>query len=369
MGSRRRTLLIALLAGAAVAAGAAAAPGSRVWLVHGPGHPIAGRSNPIVVGVRAGSGTKVTVWIARGRVSRSFAARAQSQGRYRARVEFPAAGRWAFGARADGARVRLGSVRVRADTVPLTFTWPTSVAVEHDGSLLLAAGGSQTGHGRVIRIAPVTHTTTVVARADQAYSVAIAPSGSAYLSAGHSLLRLDGAGGTSPVAQADGDIGHVAVAADGDVYFTTETQVFRVPGGTGAPIPVAGGLSGPHGLAVTGDGGLLVSDTGHGRIERVDLQSGQVETWGQITEPRAIDIAPDGTVYVVDASTDRVVHLMIDGRRLGSVKHVFSDPYDLATADDGSVYVVDTSVSGRLYRVAANGTTTVVSRLRTAPRS
>jgi sugar lactone lactonase YvrE len=364
MGSRRGILLIALLAGAAAAACAAAAPGSGVRLLQGPGHPVAGRSVSIVVGAKADPRTKVEIWISRGSLSRSFSARARARGRYRAQVAFPTAGRWAFGARAHGARVRLGSVRVRARAVPLALTWPTSVAVDHDGSLLLAEGGNQTGNGRVLRIAPVTGKIAVVARADEAYSVAVAPSGSAYLSAGRSLLRLDGAGGTTPVAQAAGDIGPVAVAANGDVYFTTATQVFKVAGGTGSPSQVAGQLSSPHGLAVTGDGGLLVSDTGHGRVERIDLQTGQAETWSQISNPRGIAIAPDGTVYVADGSTHRVVHLMIDGRTLRSVQHVFFDPYDVAAAADGSLYVVDTSVSGRLYQVAPNGTTTVVSRRR-----
>jgi sugar lactone lactonase YvrE len=96
---------------------------------------------------------------------------------------------------------------------------------------------------------------------------------------------------------------------------------------------------------------------------RVDLTTGTAETWGDISEPRGIAIAPGNTVYVVDASTHRVVHLTIDGRRLGVVRHVFYDPYAVATAADGSVYVVDTSVSGRLYRVAPNGKVTVVSRV------
>jgi sugar lactone lactonase YvrE len=115
---------------------------------------------------------------------------------------------------------------------------------------------------------------------------------------------------------------------------------------------------------VTDDGGLLVSDTGHERVVRVDLKTGHVETWGDITEPRGIDIARDGTVYVVDASIRRIVHLMADGRRLESLKHLFFDPYDVAAADGGALYVVDTRASGRLYRVAPNGKATVVSRSR-----
>jgi sugar lactone lactonase YvrE len=258
--------------------------------------------------------------------------------------------------------VRLGSLRVRRRVVPLTFAWPTSVDVEPNGSLLLVENGNQTAMGRVIRIDPVTGRTAVVARAGEAYAVAHAPSDAVYLSAGKSLLQLDGAGRTTPVAQADGDIGPVAVAANGDVSYTIETQVFRVAGGSGPPVAVAGGLSGPHGLAVTSDGGLFVPDTGNAQVKRIDIETGQAETWGDLVKPRGIDIAPDGSVYVVNAGTNRVIHLSIDGRRLGSVKRVFSDPYDVGAAGDGSLYVVDTSASGRLYRVAPRGTTTVVAR-------
>lgn len=359
MGIGRRTVFVAVVAGALpVAACAFAAPDSRLWLVHGAGHPVAGRAASIIVGARADAHARIRVWISRGRVSRSFGTRARSPGRYRARVVFPTAGRWTFGARADGARVRLGSVRVRTRPVPLTFAWPTSVDVETDGSLLLVENGT----GRVVRIDPATAKAVVVATVDRAYAVAHAPSGAVYLSAGRSLLRLDGAGGATPVAQAGGDIGPVAVAANGDVYYATAAQVFRVAGGTGSPALVMAGLSGPHGLVTTDDGGLFVSDTGHGLVERIDLKTGRAETWGRIGDPRGIDVARDGTVYLVDASTHRIVHLMADGRKLGSPKHVFSDPYDVAVTARGSLYVVDTSASGRLYRVARNGATTAVSR-------
>ena len=359
MGARRRRgpVFGAALVGTVAAACAAAAPGPGLSLVRGPGQPIAGHAASIVVRARPGVPPRVKVRISRGSARRSFAARAQSRGRYRSQVVFPAAGRWTFGARAPSLRVRLGSVRVRPRAVPLTFVWPTSVDVEPDGSLLLAENGT----GRILRIDRRTGKTKAVATVAKAYSVAHAPSGAVYLSAGHSLLRLHGAGGTTPVAQAAGDIGPVAVAANGDVYFATATRVFRVAGGTGAATPVVGQLSGSHGLAVTDDGGLLVSDTGHGRVVRVDLKSGQVETWGDLHTPRGIAVAPDRTVYVVDASTDRIVHLRIDGKRLGSVKRVFHDPYDVAAAGDGSVYVVDTRAAGRLYRVAPKGTTRVVS--------
>jgi sugar lactone lactonase YvrE len=354
-------VVAALGAGLVAVSAGAAASGVRLSLVRGPGQPAAGRAVPIII--RAAPRTKVEVWIRQVSRHRSFATKALSHGRYRASVVFPTGGRWTFGAQAPGARVRLGSVRVRPRPLPLTFAWPTSVDVEPDGSLLVVENGNQSGNGRVVRIDPKTGRTAEVAEADEAYAVAHAPSGIVYLSAGPSLLRLDGAGGTTLVAQADGDIGPVAVAANGDVYYSTETQVFRVAGGNGVPVPVAGQLSGPHGLAVTADGGLLVSDTGHGRVERIDLATGRAETWGDLVTPRGIDIAPDGgTAYVVDASTRRVVQLRIDGKRLGSLQHQFSDPYAVAAAGDGSIYVVDTAAVGRLYRIAPNGTTTAVSR-------
>jgi hypothetical protein len=218
----------------AVAAGASAAPGPQPSLVRGPGQPTAGRAVPVIV--RAAPHAKVAVWIAAPSAHRSFAAKSLAHGRYRASVVFPKPGRWTFGARAGGIRVRLGAVSVRARAVPLTFAWPTSVDVEPDGSLLVVENGNQSGNGRVLRIDPLTGKTVEVAEADEAYAVAHAPSGAVYLSAGELLLRVDGSGQTTPVAQAAGDIGPIAVAANGDVYYATATQVFRL----GLATPVAG---------------------------------------------------------------------------------------------------------------------------------
>jgi sugar lactone lactonase YvrE len=164
------------------------------------------------------------------------------------------------------------------------------------------------------------------------------------------------------VAQAGEEIGPIAVGPNGDVYYATRTGVFRVPGGTGAPTPVADGVAAPHGLAVTVDGSLLVCDTGNGLVKRIDLASGLTETWARLGEPRGIDISADGTVYIVDASVSRVVHLMADGRRLGFVGPRFHDPYDVEVAGGGTVYVLDSAAAGRLYRVAPDRKTTVVAR-------
>src|ERR1700741_3557965 len=241
MAGRKRASLVAAVVAAAVAgACAAAARGVRLPLVHGPGRREAGQAAPVVV--RASRATKVRVWISRGSASRSFVARALSRGRYGARVVFPNAGRWVYGAQAGGTRVRLGAVRVQRGAVPLAFVWPTSVAVESTRSLLLV----ENGNGRVLRIDPVTGKTALVASVGRAYAVALAPSGAVYVSAGGSMLRSDGSKGPTQVVAAGGDVGPIAVAPNGDVYYTTQTQAFKVPGGTGKPVQGAASLPRPH---------------------------------------------------------------------------------------------------------------------------
>ena len=68
------------------------------------------------------------------------------------------------------------------------------------------------------------------------------------------------------------------------------------------------------------------------------------------------------SIYVVDATAGRVVHLAAGGRQLGSVGPVFADPYDVEAGDGGALYVIDTSAHGRLYRIAPDGTYRVVAR-------
>jgi DNA-binding beta-propeller fold protein YncE len=238
-------------------------------------------------------------------------------------------------------------------SVPVWFAWPTSVDVVSKRSLLVVANGT----GKVMRLDPVTGKTTRLFRVARAYAVVHAPQGGFYLSDGGALLRVDAYGHATTLVTSADDIGPIAVAPNGDVYFATTTSVFKL----GSTTPLATGLSGPHGLALTRDGGLLVSDTGNGRVDRIDLVTKEIETWATLREPRGITIAPGNTVYVVGAGVHRIVVFMIDGRRLGTVGKRFLDPYALKAAPDGSLYVIDTAPFGLLYHIA-HGKTTVVSR-------
>jgi streptogramin lyase len=248
-----------------------------------------------------------------------------------------------------------------AAATPLTFVWPTSIELQPDGSLLLV----ENGVGRVVRIDPVTGKMTPVASSlARAYAVARTPSGRILVSAGKTVRRLNAAGAATIVAEAEADIGPIAIARNGDVYYTTGTRLYRLAGGTGPPLRIAGTVqfSGPHGLAVATDGTVLVSDTGNGRIRRIDPTNGLITTFAALRAPRGIDVATDGSIYVVDATAHRVVHLSASGRGLGFVGPVFKDPYDVQVARDGVVYVIDTAAAGRLRRVGRDGTMTTVSR-------
>lgn len=128
------------------------------------------------------------------------------------------------------------------------------------------------------------------------------------------------------------------------------------------PQPRAAGtlLSSPHGIAVTPQGVLLVSDTNNNRILRVDGDT--VTTFATLGGPRGIDVAPDGTVYVASGVEHRIVHYSASGERLGVVGPRFADTYALSVAADGTVYAVDLGGLGIIRRIAPDGTASVVTR-------
>src|SRR5262249_14310592 len=189
-------------------------------------------------------------------------------------------------------------------------------------------------------------------------------SGRIYVTDGHLLLRIDGERRPVKVAGVDEDIGPIAIAPNGDVYFTTATRLWRLRGGLGTPTRMASGarFSSPHGLTVTRNGAVLLADTHHHRIVRVDPTTGRVSLFVRLAVPGSMDVAADGTVSVTDGSTGRVIRFSAGGARLGFAGPVFDDPYALAVAPDGAIYVVESLQTGDVRRIARDGAVTTVTR-------
>ncbi len=128
----------------------------------------------------------------------------------------------------------------------------------------------------------------------------------------------------------------------------------------GAP---EGGFNRPRGMAIAPDGTIYVADTGSHRIVHLMPDGTVVNTWGSFAdinvgdapggtfnEPWDVAVAPDGTVYVADTWNHRVQHFTADGRFLGmfgtqgqgETAEAFWGPRGVEVDQQGWVYVADT---------------------------
>ncbi len=88
--------------------------------------------------------------------------------------------------------------------------------------------------------------------------------------------------------------------------------IYKVRGAQAELVGELKGLEGPEGVAVAADGRVLVTNTRSatisvfrgGRLERSIGRYGSRD--GEFSHPHDIDIAPDGTVYVIDSGNNRV---------------------------------------------------------------
>ncbi len=349
----RLVVVGAALLATACAAGAAAPV--RISLAAKPSSVIAGRAWTVTLTARPRSFAGVVRLSAAG--PRKLSVRATGgHGTYRARLVFPKAGRWTLSAKAAGSTSRLGTITVRSPAPKaVTFKWPTSIDLQPDGSLLVVENGA----GRVERVQPSTgRVTTLASGLANPYAVAHSADGKVYLANGNSLQRIE-SGSQVTLFDAGAQVGPIAVSPNGDIAYTTETQAFELSGDVVRDL--ASNLRGPHGIAVTGNGAVLVCDTGNGRVLRIDPQTHATTTLIRTGEPRGIDVAGDGSLYVVEATAKRVGHYSATGTRLGDVGPVFNDPYDVEVAGDGTVFVLETAESGTIKRVAPDGSVSTLS--------
>lgn len=225
------------------------------------------------------------------------------------------------------------------------LVYPTSVAIERSGSLLVVENGLR----RLVRIDTEGHVRKLAALT-KPFAAIETSNGRIFVTDGPSLERIDPGRPPVTLTTVGADIGPLAASKRGDLFFTTATRLYRLRAGARRPTRVAAGvkLANPHGIAVAPNGDVLVSDTDHGRIVRIGARG--ASTFARIAHPRGLAIGADGAVYVVAADAKRIVRFRRDRRR-SFVGPRFGDPYALALAPH-YLEVVDTGPSGTIRRVA-----------------
>jgi NHL repeat len=248
---------------------------------------------------------------------------------------------------------------------PYALSQPAGIVVLADGSLLVAERGLQ---DRILRVYPAGGAFTVFARGvPDPFAIARARDGSYFVSSDSGLYRVPRRGGRArPVVPIP--MSPLVVGTNGDLYFAHGSEVGRLPAGSTKPAALDLVVNFPHGIALDGRGGLVVSDTGNGRVVRIDLASRQqTELASNLRDPMGLVLEPGGTVVAIEFRSGRLLRIAA-GMPPAPVARELRAPYALARARTGRFYVVETGdvarATGRLARVDPDGT---VTRLRLHP--
>lgn len=246
------------------------------------------------------------------------------------------------------------------------------------------------------------------ARLNNFVNVAVGPDGDVYVadfdngkikrvnaSTGETTTVLAQPGFKKPFAMAFGANGTLFVttddAPDGG-HGAMSGSVWRVDVGAGTATVIAASIGRPRGIAVLGDGRLVVSDYQHHVVELVNPTTGAVSvlagTWDQagmvngvadaarFSTPYGLVVRPDGSLLVADYDNNRLRTITLTGQvaTLGGAGTAgFGDgsaddakldhPQALAITQSGDVFIADSGnyrvrrmKGGVIDTVAGNGT-------------
>lgn len=187
---------------------------------------------------------------------------------------------------------------------------------------------------------------------------AVTPQGSSVTATGGAWLPL--ALGFAP----DGVL-YVADSAEPqsvDVFSATGSRIASL--GAGVPDGRTGRtFAFPNGIAASFEQ-VVVADSNNGRLLVFDRSGVLLRQFSVDGIPRGIALLGDGRIVLVDASSGSVEVLDPEGRLLGTVTGTAADgtrpvaPAGLALGEDGTLYVVD-SVTGRVFTAASPGAASV----------
>ncbi len=226
------------------------------------------------------------------------------------------------------------------------------------------------------------------------FGIAVSRAGDVYVTSDRRLRRIDPSGRISTVFVAPSDTGPITVDAQGNVFFTTATRIYRVDAATAAidvyaGTGVAGGagdggpaaaaqLNTPHGLLIATDGALLVADTENNSVRRIDPLSRAITTVATSIAGGGMCHGLGGVPYVTDFSGHAVKRLDATGPtviagngRLGSsgdggpaTRASLATPIGCAVDAAGNLYIAEGGDISRIRRVDPAGMITTLSRRR-----
>src|SRR5262245_46881041 len=202
-----------------------------------------------------------------------------------------------------------------ADTAPINN--PYGVIFGPDGGLYWADFGSN----RILRLDLSTRRLTVIAgTGTKGHAGDGGPAKAALLSAPHEV-RFDSKGNMY-VAERDS---HVVRHIDMKTQIITTVAGTGVAGysGEGGPAKAAQ-LNQPHSIVLDNADNVLICDINNNRVRKIDARSGMITTFagtgenaptpdegGMLTTPlaapRSIEIAPDGTMYLLLRAGNKVI--------------------------------------------------------------
>jgi glucose/arabinose dehydrogenase len=246
-----------------------------------------------------------------------------------------------------------------AGDAPYALDNPAQLLVAKDGALLVAERGAQ---NRILRVDPATGAFTVFATGvPSPFALASAPDGSLLVSSTSGLYRVRGG---KPHRITPIGMSPIVVLPDGRIAFGHETSVGILRPGSAKPRLFRATVNYPHGLARLRNGDLVVSDTGSGRLLRLDARGRARVIASRLRSPMALALEPSGSVLVIVFDTGSVMRISMSGRKQ-TVTRGFTTPYGLTRAPDRTLYVTEAgdvaSATGKLWRIAPGGTPTQIA--------
>jgi sugar lactone lactonase YvrE len=242
-----------------------------------------------------------------------------------------------------------------AVTAPYRLDNPAQVLVMKDGALLVAERGT---HDRLLRVKPATGAATVYATGiGEPWGLGYARDGSILASSSSGLWRL------RPRAKvASVEVSPFAVLADGRIAYANRTSVGVIAGRKARAWPLS--VSAPHGLSLLPDGALALGDTGNNRILRIDPASGAATViTNEVSTALGIAAEPSGTVLTVEYDSGRLLRVSAGGS-VTVVASGLRKPYSLARTRTGVVYVAesveDYRQAGAIRRITPDGRVSAV---------